>query len=70
MAGPSRKTFLGLATGRERPADRDVATAVVVAELARQGVELIRVHDVAAAMDAIAVASALMRGGTAGAASC
>jgi dihydropteroate synthase len=59
MVGPSRKAFLGAATGRERPSDRDVATAVVAAELARLGVELIRVHDVAAAHDAVAVASRL-----------
>jgi dihydropteroate synthase len=61
MVGPSRKAFLGAATGRERPADRDVATAVVVADLASQGVELIRVHDVGAARDAIAVAANLGR---------
>jgi dihydropteroate synthase len=59
MVGPSRKSFLGAATGRARPSDRDHATAVVVAELAQQGVELIRVHDVAAARDAIAVAAKL-----------
>jgi dihydropteroate synthase len=59
MIGPSRKAFLGAATGRSTPRDRDVATAVIVAELARQGVELIRVHDVAGARDAIAIAVAL-----------
>ena len=61
MVGPSRKAFLGEATGRQRAADRDVATAVVAAELARQGVELIRVHDVAAAKDALSVARELAR---------
>jgi dihydropteroate synthase len=55
MVGPSRKAFLGEATGRARAADRDVATAVVAAELAHRGVELIRVHDAGAAKDAIAV---------------
>jgi dihydropteroate synthase len=59
MVGPSRKAFLGALTGRRSPADRDVATAVVVAALARAGVELLRVHDVAAASDAIAVAGRL-----------
>jgi dihydropteroate synthase len=62
MAGPSRKSFLGSATGRERAADRDVATAVVVAHLALKGVELVRVHDVGAARDAIAVAARLVPG--------
>ena len=61
MVGPSRKSFLGEATGRARAADRDVATAVVVAELARHGVELIRVHDVAAANDAISVVREMTR---------
>lgn len=61
MVGPSRKAFLGEATGRQRAADRDVATAVVAAELARQGVELIRVHDVGAARDALSVARELAR---------
>jgi dihydropteroate synthase len=61
MVGPSRKSFLGEATGRLRAADRDVATAVVVGELARQGVELVRVHDVAAARDALSVARELAK---------
>jgi dihydropteroate synthase len=59
MIGPSRKAFLGAATGRDLPRDRDVATAVVVAACALRGVELVRVHDVAGARDAIAVAAAL-----------
>jgi dihydropteroate synthase len=63
LVGPSRKSFLGAATGRTVPAERDVATAVVTAELARRGVECVRVHAVDAAHDAIAVAAALASGG-------
>ncbi len=59
MVGPSRKSFLGSLTDRADPAERDVATAVVVAELARLGVELVRVHDVRAARDAVLVSAAL-----------
>lgn len=59
LVGPSRKSFLGAATGRANPAERDVATAVVVAALARRGVECVRVHAVAAARDAVLTASAL-----------
>lgn len=63
MVGVSRKAFLGAATGRAKPAERDVATGVVVAALAQRGVEIVRVHDVAAARDAIAVAARLGGGG-------
>lgn len=59
VVGPSRKSFLGAATGRAAPADRDVATAVVVAELARRGVECVRVHRPGAARDAVRVREAL-----------
>lgn len=62
MVGPSRKRFLGAATGRSDPGERDVATAVVVAHLARAGVELVRVHAVAAARDALAIVAALYGG--------
>lgn len=57
--GPSRKRFLGAATGRTDPKDRDAATAAVVAHLAREGVAMVRVHAVAPAADAAAVARAL-----------
>ncbi len=63
LVGPSRKSFLGAATGRSNPLDRDFATAVVTADLARRGVEAVRVHAPAAARDAIAVARALVIGG-------
>lgn len=57
--GPSRKRFLGVATGRE-PEDRDVATAAACALLRERGARLFRVHDVAAARDALAVTDAFV----------
>lgn len=55
--GPSRKRFLGKVTGR--PAgDRDRATAVACALAWERGARLFRVHDVALAREALAVASA------------
>lgn len=60
--GPSRKAFLGAVTGRTVPRDRDAATAVVVAACARAGVELVRVHHVGYAHDAVVVADALSGG--------
>jgi dihydropteroate synthase len=61
VVGPSRKRFLGTATGRFDPRSRDTATAAVVVHLARQSVAMVRVHDVGGAMDAVRIASALGR---------
>lgn len=57
VVGPSRKRFLGAATGRDT-AERDTATAVAVALLRARGAHIFRVHDAAAARDALAVAEA------------
>jgi len=55
MAGLSRKGMIGALTGRERPADR-VAGSIAAAVLAAgQGAAIVRVHDVAATRDALAV---------------
>jgi dihydropteroate synthase len=67
LVGASRKRFLGelLADGAGtlRPAaGREVATAVLSAVAARAGAWGVRVHDVAASMDAVAVATALELG--------
>jgi dihydropteroate synthase len=67
LVGASRKRFLGEllaeADGTPRPAaGRDVATAAVSAFAAAAGAWGVRVHDVAAAMDAVAVATALQLG--------
>jgi dihydropteroate synthase len=57
--GPSRKRFLGAATGRE-VADRDTATAAACVLAFERGARIFRVHDVARVSDALAVASALL----------
>ncbi|MGH7567787.1 MAG: dihydropteroate synthase [Gemmatimonadales bacterium] len=55
--GPSRKRFLGAATGRPVE-DRDRATAVACALAWERGARLFRVHDVALAREALTLASA------------
>jgi dihydropteroate synthase len=67
LVGASRKRFLGElladADGVLRPpAGREVATAVLSALAAGAGAWGVRVHDVAASMDAVAVAAALRLG--------
>jgi dihydropteroate synthase len=67
LVGASRKRFLGElladADGTLRPAaGREVATAAVCAFAAAAGAWGVRVHDVAASMDAVAVATALQLG--------
>lgn len=57
VVGPSRKRFLGFATGRPVE-DRDRATAVACALAYERGARLFRVHDIALAREAIAVATA------------
>lgn len=60
LIGVSRKRFLGELTGVHAPADRIVASAATAAMLAAAGaVDLLRVHDVRATKDALAVADAL-----------
>jgi dihydropteroate synthase len=63
LVGASRKRFLGQlladADGVPRPAaGRDLATAVITGLAADRGAWGVRVHDVAASMDAVAVATA------------
>jgi dihydropteroate synthase len=61
LVGPSRKRFLGAATGR--PAhERDAATAAACVALRLRGARLFRVHDVRAAREALAVADAVLAG--------
>ena len=55
--GPSRKRFLGAATGRPVE-DRDRATAVACALAWERGARLFRVHDARLAHEALALASA------------
>jgi dihydropteroate synthase len=58
VVGPSRKRFLGEATGRPVD-DRDRATAVACALAWERGARLFRVHDVALAREALALAGAV-----------
>jgi len=59
LVGTSRKNFIGKITGKERPADRIFGTAATVALCAAAGVSIVRVHDVAAMADVVAVAQAV-----------
>ncbi len=62
MIGASRKRFLGTLTGRDGD-DRDVATAATVALAVQAGASIVRVHNVAFAADAAAVAEAMVSPG-------
>jgi dihydropteroate synthase len=71
LVGASRKRFLGsLLAGRDgtpRPADgREIATAAITALAAAAGAWGVRVHEVGASLDAVAVASAWTGGSGAG----
>src|SRR5205085_3980264 len=58
MVGPSRKRFLGAITGKAA-ADRDAATAAACVVARMNGASVFRVHDVAAAGEALDVADAI-----------
>lgn len=58
LVGPSRKRFVGAMTGLET-VERDRASATVCALAWERGARLFRVHDVAAAREALAVAQAI-----------
>ncbi len=60
LVGTSRKSFLGKLTGRE-VGDRVHATGATVALAVAKGAALVRVHDVAAMVDVVKVADAIMR---------
>ena len=60
MVGISRKAFLGRITGAKDPLRRDVATAAGVATLWDRGVDIFRVHNVAACREALLVAMAIV----------
>ena len=60
MIGTSRKSTIGKLTGRE-PVDRIYGTAASTALAIAAGIDMVRVHDVAAARDACAVADAIVR---------
>lgn len=59
VIGCSRKSFIGKLTGLERPADRDPASAWLAVEATRRGAAIVRVHNVVATRQALAVAAAM-----------
>ncbi|MGZ3428523.1 MAG: dihydropteroate synthase, partial [Polyangia bacterium] len=60
VVGASRKSFLGALTGRA-VGEREIATAAADTAAILGGAQVVRVHDVAAQKDAIAVADAIVR---------
>ncbi|MBK6630724.1 MAG: dihydropteroate synthase [Betaproteobacteria bacterium] len=58
LAGLSRKSMLGEITGR-KVSDRDTASVAAALLAARNGARILRVHDVAATKDALAVWAAV-----------
>jgi dihydropteroate synthase len=61
VVGTSRKSFLGRLTGKPQ-AEREHATTATNVIAYERGARVFRVHDVAAAVDALAVASATVSG--------
>jgi dihydropteroate synthase len=59
LVGLSRKSFIGALTGRERTADRLAGSLAGAIAAAAAGAKILRVHDVAATVDALAVWRAL-----------
>ncbi|MDO5506457.1 MAG: dihydropteroate synthase [Pseudoxanthomonas suwonensis] len=55
LAGLSRKRTIGELTGRERPDERAVGSVAAHLIAAQRGAKILRVHDVAATVDALAV---------------
>jgi dihydropteroate synthase len=62
LVGVSRKRFLGELTGVEDPAERLEGTLGAVAWCAARGVDVVRVHDVAAAVRTLRTVDAIARG--------
>ena len=61
VVGVSRKRFLGALTGREVAADRVAATVAANVLAFARGARIFRVHDVAATVDGLKVATASLR---------
>jgi dihydropteroate synthase len=60
LLGVSRKRAIGLATGRSEPKERAAGSVAAHLMGAMQGAQIIRVHDVAAHVDAMKVFAAVM----------
>lgn len=59
LSGTSRKSFIGAVTGRDMPADRLAGSLAAAVLHAAAGARVLRVHDVAAHVDALAVLAAV-----------
>ena len=59
LIGHSRKSFLGAIAQVKKPEERDIATALVSAFCAGQGMDILRVHNVAATSQALRICAAL-----------
>ena len=62
LSAPSRKAFIGRLTGETVPADRDYGTCGSVIASVAKGYEMVRVHNVKAALDSLRVYYACMGG--------
>jgi dihydropteroate synthase len=62
LVGLSRKGMIGTLTGREQPADRAAGSAAAALLAVQKGAMIVRVHDVAATRDALAVWEAVASG--------
>lgn len=61
LAGASRKGFIGRVTGVGNAADRLAGSVAVALEAARRGAHILRIHDVAATRQALAIQQAFNR---------
>jgi dihydropteroate synthase len=59
LIGCSRKSFIGRLTGLDKPADRDPASVWLAVEAVRRGAAIVRVHNVMATRQALAVWAAM-----------
>jgi dihydropteroate synthase len=59
LIGCSRKSFIGKLTGLAKPADRDPASVWLAVEAVRRGAAIVRVHNVVATRQALAVWAAM-----------
>jgi dihydropteroate synthase len=62
--GLSRKSMIGAMTGRQVPAERAAGSVAAALIAVQRGARMVRVHDVAATVDALAVWHALKAGDT------
>jgi dihydropteroate synthase len=60
--GLSRKSMIGTLTGHQQPAQRAAGSAAAALIAVQRGARLVRVHDVAATVDALAVWQAVHAG--------